>query len=63
MSDILKPGDKAPNSGQYLVVGPRGGSKDVEVTSTKGNTLPPTSQPGWGYVLLDPTNNASGLGK
>ena len=32
-----KPGQKAPVSGQYGVVGPRGGMTGTEVTVTKGN--------------------------
>ncbi|PKV76734.1 YjzC family protein [Nocardia fluminea] len=56
----LKPGNKAPNSGQYLEVGPRGGKTTAEITGVKGKTLPPTSKPGNGYVLVDPTKNGSG---
>ena len=56
----LKPGNKAPNSGQYLEVGPRGGKTNAEVTGVKGKTLPPTSKPGNGYILVDPTKNGSG---
>ncbi|MEU4648033.1 YjzC family protein [Nocardia fluminea] len=39
----LKPGNKAPNSGQYLEVGPRGGKTTVEITGVKGKTMPPTA--------------------
>jgi len=60
MGDKLKPGDKAPRSGQYEIVGPRGGHTGEERTSTRGNPLPPTPQPGQGYVLVDPTKNSSG---
>lgn len=35
----LKPGTKAPKSGQYQVIGPRGG-KGNKVTSVKGESLP-----------------------
>lgn len=56
----LKPGNKAPNSGQYLEVGPRGGKTTSEITGVKGKTLPPTSKPGNGYILVDPTKNGSG---
>ncbi|MBF6341816.1 YjzC family protein [Nocardia abscessus] len=56
----LKPGTPAPNSGQYVEVGPRGGKTDTEVTGVKGKRLPPTSKPGNGYVLIDPTNNGAG---
>ncbi|MGW5441634.1 YjzC family protein [Nocardia asteroides] len=59
----LKPGNKAPNSGQYKEVGPRGGQVNKEVTGVKGKVLPPTSKPGNGYILADPTNNGSGKKK
>ncbi|KJD44240.1 hypothetical protein [Paenibacillus terrae] len=57
MADKLTPGTPAPKSGQYEVVGPRGGSKGREVTSTKGNPLPPTQKSGEGYKLVDPTKH------
>ncbi|MGW5223314.1 hypothetical protein ACWEQA_36170 [Nocardia sp. NPDC004085] len=56
----LKPGQKAPISAQYGVVGPRGGKTDKEVTAVKGKKLPPTTTPGQGYVPVDPTKNGSG---
>jgi hypothetical protein len=55
----LKPGHTAPKSGQYQQIGPRGG-RGPEVTSVKGETLPPTKTPGSTYKLVDPTNNKSG---
>ncbi|MDK2951154.1 MAG: hypothetical protein PWQ77_819 [Kosmotogales bacterium] len=56
----LKPGQKTPVSGQYAVVGPRGGNTGKEITSTKDNPLPPTSKKNQSYVLVDPTKNKSG---
>ena len=56
----LKPGERAPVSGQYSVVGPRGGKTDREVTVVKNEPMPPTQKPGQQYVLNDPTNNKSG---
>lgn len=53
----LTPGTPAPASGQYKVVGPRGGDKGCEITSTKGKPLPPTQNPGDGYVLTDKTKH------
>ena len=50
----LKPGQKAPASGQYGVVGPRGGKIDHEVTVVKGEPMPPTKKPGQTYVMNDP---------
>ena len=55
----LKPGQKAPASGQYQTIGPKGGN-GKEITSKKGNPLPPTSQKGSTYILKDPTRNKSG---
>ncbi len=57
MPTKLKPGQKAPKSGQYKVVGPRGGNRDREVTSTKGKPLPP-SKPGEKYILVDETKHS-----
>ena len=55
----LKPGDQAPRSGQYQEIGPRGG-KGREVTSVKGEKLPPTTKSGSTYKLVDPSKNKSG---
>lgn len=49
------PGEKAPTSGQYEMVGPRGGRTGTERTVTKNEPLPPTKKPGQKYVLVDPT--------
>ena len=59
----LKPGKKAPASGQYGLVGPRGGKTEKEVTAVKGKTMPPTQKPGQSYVMNDPTKNKSGKPK
>ena len=58
----LKPGSKAPASGQYRTVGPKGG-KGPEITGVQGKPLPPTPKPGSTYTLVDPTRNDSGKGK
>lgn len=58
----FKPGSKAPASGQYERIGPRGG-KGPEVTVVKGEPLPPTPQPGSTYRIADRTKNDSGKGK
>ena len=63
MSKPLKPGTPAPISGQYEIVGPRGGRTGVERTSTQGHPLPPTREPGQGYVPVDPTRNGAGKKK
>ncbi len=49
-----KPGQKAPQSGQYMIVGPRG-KKGPERTVVKGEPLPPSLRKNQRYVLVDPT--------
>lgn len=58
--NIIKPGETSPSSGQYAEVGPRGGQVGREVTVPKGRPMPPSTEPGRGYVLVDPTKNKSG---
>jgi len=61
---LFSPGTPAPASGQYRVVGPRGGNVGgAERTSTQRNPLPPTPAPGQRYQLVDPTRNGAGRGK
>ena len=55
----LRPGERAPASGQYRIVGPRGG-KGPEVTGTTGKSLPPTPRSGSSFTLVDPSKNGSG---
>ncbi|QAY60920.1 YjzC family protein [Microbacterium protaetiae] len=57
MKERMSPGDRAPRSGQYEQVGPRGGRTGHERTVTRGEPLPPTPRSGMGYVLVDPTKN------
>lgn len=57
--DKLKPGNIAPKSGQYELIGPRGGHKGFEVTVVKGEPMPPTSKSGMSYHLVDPTKHKS----
>jgi len=59
----IKPGTPAPISGQYAIVGPRGGRTGDERTSTQGHPLPPTPQSGQGYVAVDATKNGAGRKK
>ena len=58
MSDKLKPGQAAPTSGQYEIVGPRGGSTGIERTVTRGEPMPPTLEAGQKYVLVDRTRTS-----
>ena len=48
------PGERAKDSGQYQIIGPRGG-KGPERTVVKGEPLPPTPSKGSKYVLVDKT--------
>jgi hypothetical protein len=57
MAKEHKPGEKAPQSGQYPVVGPRGGDKGREVTVTKGEPFPPLPEKGWGFGEPDVTKH------
>jgi hypothetical protein len=60
MAKTHKPGQIAPASGQYGVVGPRGGNTGTEVTVIKGKPLPPTPKPGQTFVLVDKTKHKAG---
>jgi len=55
MSKNLKPGQEAPFSGQYEMIGPRGGKTGTERTVVKGEPLPPTLGKGMQYNLVDRT--------
>lgn len=63
MTKKFKPGDRAPVSGQYEILGPRGGRTGKERTVVRGEPLPPTPQPGQGYRIADRTKNKSGRGQ
>ncbi len=55
-SNKYRPGQKAPASGQYQIVGPKGG-KGPERTVTRGEPLPPTPSSGSQYRLVDRTKH------
>lgn len=57
MSKTLKPGEPAPQSGIYTMVGPRGGKTNEQVVSTQHKPLPPTPKPGQGYLLAKPAHH------
>jgi hypothetical protein len=63
MAKTYKSGEKAPASGQYGIVGPRGGITGDERTVTKGEPLPPTPQRGQSYMINDRTKNGAGKGR
>lgn len=52
-----KPGEIANKSGQYGIVGPRGGKTGVERTVVKGEPFPPTNKSGQKYKLNDKTKH------
>jgi hypothetical protein len=60
MTKKMKPGTTAPRSGQYEIIGPRGGQTGKERTVVRGEPLPPTPKPGMGYKLVDPSKNGAG---
>lgn len=60
MGAMVKPGEKAPRSGNPRNSGQRGGRTGHEVTISKGERVPPTRQPGGTFTIVDPTENKSG---
>jgi len=60
MAKPMKPGETAPRSGQYEIVGPRGGGTGTERTVTRGEPLPPTPEKGQRFKLVDPIKHKSG---
>lgn len=62
MTKTLRPGTTAPRSGQYAIIGPRGGDTGKERTVTKGEPMPPPPHAGQTYKMADPTKNGSGRG-
>lgn len=57
MKKIHKPGEKSGRSGQYGIVGPRGGKTGEERTIVKDEPFPPTPKKGQGFILVDPTKH------
>lgn len=57
MVKTFKPGEKAPRSGQYEILGPRGGKTGKERTVVKKEPLPPTPEKGQKYHMVDPTKH------
>lgn len=62
-SKPLKPGQPAPASGQYEIVGPRGGHTGQERTVVRNKPIPPTPLAGQRMVLVDRTRNGAGRSK
>lgn len=53
----FKPGEITKRSGQYEILGPRGGKTGEEITSVKNKPLSPARKPGITYKLVDPTKH------
>jgi hypothetical protein len=60
MSQTYKSGEPAPVSGEYEILGPRGGDTGKERTAIKGRPLPPTPRPGQTYAVHRPAHNGAG---
>jgi len=53
MAKVLRPGEKAPRSGEYEIRGPRGANAGKELSSTRGKPLPPTPKAGHGLTIIE----------
>lgn len=58
--DLLKPGARAPASGQYEIIGQSGGGTGEERTVEEGRPLPPTPEANQRYRLLEPAAGKAG---
>jgi hypothetical protein len=54
MKETFRPGQIAPKSAQYEIIGPRGGRTGEARSVAKGEALPPTPKPGQIYAPVDP---------
>ena len=54
-SELLRPGTRAPRSGQYEIVGPRGQRLGTQRTVAVGDPLPPTPKTNQRYRLIHPS--------
>lgn len=57
MAEQKKPGEICDRSGQYGIVGPRGGKTGEERTVVKGEPMPPTPKAGQKFIIVDPTKH------
>lgn len=57
MGKTYKSGQKVPQSGQWEILGPRGGRTGEERTATKGEPFPPTPKPGQRFGNPDLTKH------
>jgi len=61
--ETLPPGAKAPVSGEYELIGPRGGDTGKERTVVRGEPLPPAPKAGMRYAIHRPAHNGAGKRK
>jgi len=57
MPKTYNPGQKAKDSGQYRILGPKGGDTGKERTVVKNEPFPPTPKAGQHYKLVDKTKH------
>jgi hypothetical protein len=60
MKRNLKPGEEAPVSGLYELIGPRGGHTGKQRTVARGEVLPPKPKAGMEYRIAQRAHNKSG---
>ena len=60
MSKTRKASSTVPRSGQYEIIGPRGGRTGDKRTVIRGERLCPTPKCGQGYKIVDPTKHKNG---
>ena len=60
MKRNLKPGEIAPVSELYELIGPRGGHTGQERTVTRSEVLPPAPRAGMEYRIAKRAHNKSG---
>jgi hypothetical protein len=60
MAKTLNPGETAPVSGLYELIGPRGGRTGRERTVARGEVLPPPPKKGMTYRIAERAHNKSG---
>jgi hypothetical protein len=63
MSKKYNPGENAPVSALYELIGPRGGHTGKERTVAKGEVLPPPPKAGMTYEIAERAHNKSGHNK
>jgi hypothetical protein len=56
----IPPGTRAPRSGIYEQLGPRGGMTGEQADSTRGKPLPPTDPSNKGWTLVKAARHKSG---